>query len=97
MIFVFLALYPRISKISVAIRTLILDKTLFFRPDDQIITFHLGNKGVHSQILKISSHAAKRTLPKIIDKDKERRSQPNNNVTLHLTETSSSVATVTQI
>ena len=91
---VFLASDPRISKISIATRTPILDKELFFRLDDLTITFHLINK--YPQSFKIVLHK-KRNINNIFDKAKEQRSQPKNVVSLHLTETSSSVATTIEI
>ena len=38
---VFLATYPLVSKISLATRTLLLDPTLFDRPDDLVIAFSI--------------------------------------------------------
>ena len=38
---VFLATYPLVSKISLATRTLLLDSTLFDRPDDLVIAFSI--------------------------------------------------------
>ena len=39
---IFLASYPLVSKISLATRTLLLDPTLFDRPDDLVIAFHIS-------------------------------------------------------
>ena len=80
----FLTSYTRISKMSLATKTLLLDKTLFFRPDNLTIAFHLGNKSVHQQIRKIVEPLVQNPLTTNLDKDKERSYQPRNIVTLHL-------------
>ena len=38
---IFLSMYPLVSTISLATRTLLLDPTLFYQPEDLIISFHL--------------------------------------------------------
>ena len=43
---VFLVTHPLVSKISLATRTLLLDKTLFFRPDDLEIAFNLPERRI---------------------------------------------------
>ena len=71
---VFLASDPRISKISIATRTPILDKELFFRLDDLTITFNLINK--YPQSFKIVLRKTKVTLTTFFTRRKNKDPNP---------------------